>query len=227
MKKSQQLLEKLQELRPSMAQQQLATEMHIHLLPNSCYQAMGNGKLAKSELVKAMVLSESVDMSRWKGDQEGIRRLLVHVLCLQANASSACKDHAESQRLLSLASTMADSEHPLLLGSIKWHQAQLLEHQQHWNEALIVAQEAALLAVDEQKLFCHQDHEPTTWILFYGKYLKDMFWLLKELCVRYLQVPQNGLLWAERSRMHFLMYQIYSKPVESALPEPDALDQCD
>ncbi len=32
LKKSQQLLEKLQELRPSMAQRQLATEMHIHLL---------------------------------------------------------------------------------------------------------------------------------------------------------------------------------------------------
>ncbi|CAM6004780.1 unnamed protein product [Sphagnum balticum] len=113
---------------------------------------MGNGKLAESELVKAMVLSESVDMSRWKGDQEGIRRLLVHVLCLQADASSACKDYAESQRLLSLASTMAASEHPLLLGSIKWHQAQLLKHQEHWNEALIVAQEAALLAVDQQKI---------------------------------------------------------------------------
>jgi hypothetical protein len=50
---------------------------------------MGNGKLAESELMKAMVLSESVDMSRWKGDQEGIRRLLVHVLCLQADAFSA------------------------------------------------------------------------------------------------------------------------------------------
>ncbi len=136
-------------------------------------------------------------------------------------------DYAESQRLLSLASTMAASEHPLLLGSIKWYQAQLLKHQEHWNEALIVAQEAALLAVDQQKLFCHQDREPTTWILFYGKYLKDIFWLLKELCVRYLQVPQNGLLWAERSRMHFLMHQIYSKPVDSALPEPQALDQCD
>jgi hypothetical protein len=72
-----------------MAQRQLVTEMHIHLLRNSCYQAMGNGKLAESELVKAMVLSESVDMSRWKGDQEGIRRLLVHVLCLQADAFSA------------------------------------------------------------------------------------------------------------------------------------------
>ncbi len=32
LRKSQQLLEKLQELRPSMAQRQLATEMHIHLL---------------------------------------------------------------------------------------------------------------------------------------------------------------------------------------------------
>jgi hypothetical protein len=86
LKKSQQLLEKLQELPPSMAQRQLATEMHMHLLQNSCYQAMGNGKLAESELVKAMVLSESVDMSRWKGDQEGIHRL--HVLCLRADASS-------------------------------------------------------------------------------------------------------------------------------------------
>jgi hypothetical protein len=68
LQKSEQLLEKLQELPPSMAQQQLATEMHIHLLQNSCYQATGNGKLAELELVKAMVLSESVDMSRWKGD---------------------------------------------------------------------------------------------------------------------------------------------------------------
>ncbi len=45
--------------------------------------------------------------------------------------------------------------------------------------------------------------------------------------MRYLQVPQSGLLWAERSRVRFLMHQIYSTPVESALPEPKALDQCD